>query len=1003
MRLFLLALLAPAMLWSQSVQISGIVRDSSGFIIPGAMVTLTKEDTGVRHVSASNGEGYYAIPAAQPGVYKIRVSRIGFQTAIRMGVKLDVGERARIDFTLRAGMREDSIQVTAGQDLLDAQDSSVGTVIGRNLIDALPLSGRGLLSLLQVTPGVLITPASSGVEAGQFSAAGQRADANYVTVDGVSVNDGIELIGLPGTPTVQQTLGGAIPAYTALGSMQSLVSLEAIEEFRVQTSSAGADAGRMPGAHLSILTRSGTNPFHGSFFNYFRNEALDANDWFANQGNQARGPFRLNDFGGTIGGPIVRNRTFFFLSQEDLRLQHSLPEVQFVPMPEIRATAPAPTLALLNALPLPNGPEISPGLAMYTVNAPRSSSVDSTSVRLDHTFGSSLQFFSRFSRSPSVDTQDHPGVLAVSRLSLASNRVTAGLDWMLSPRISNSLRFNHSSVTEDSAIRTPAINLAQYAPSLALPGPTAYGLDILTLGLVISGDEGVASQRQWNVTDTLSVTRGAHLLQFGADFRSLSPSLSATPYSVDSMYTDLNALASGSIYILSVNQRNPVAMRLANLSLFAQDTWKVSSRLTLNYGLHWEFNPAPTAGNAMPLFASVNLNDSTIEAASSGGSLWKIGAGNFAPRIGAAFKLRPGLVLRAGAGVYYDLGFGTALETAIAQNTASFFNVSTNENPALLNLSFTPTGPGLLAASKLAQGFRTPRSIQWNATIEQEVARRAVVSASYVGSADSSLLRKELLALPGLGYVDVFTNRGGASYQALQAQVRSRFHQRLEGIVSFSWAHSIDNCSQDGDLFSPGAAWAGAVDRGNSSFDIRQSFSAALTYDLPAFLRRWSVSGIYTARTGFPITVYGLNSYFPPGDETRPDLLPDQPIWISSSNAPGGRILNRAAFAMPDAFAPGTLGRNAIAGFGMSQLDLSLQRQFSLSERWKAQLRIEAFNTFNHPNFGNPDSFLGDPSFGKPVTMLDQFLGAGGPSSGLAPALQIGGPRSLQLAVRFRF
>jgi hypothetical protein len=131
--------------------------------------------------------------------------------------------------------------------------------------------------------------------------------------------------------------------------------------------------------------------------------------------------------------------------------------------------------------------------------------------------------------------------------------------------------------------------------------------------------------------------------------------------------------------------------------------------------------------------------------------------------------------------------------------------------------------------------------------------------------------------------------------------------------------------------------------------------------------------------------------------------MPNQPIWISSSNTPEGRVLNRAAFAMPDAFAPGTLGRNAIAGFGMSQLDLSLQRQFSLSDRWKAQLRIEAFNTFNHPNFGNPDSFLGDPSFGKPVTMLDQFLGAGGPSSGLAPALQIGGPRSVQLAVRFRF
>jgi hypothetical protein len=666
---------------------------------------------------------------------------------------------------------------------------------------------------------------------------------------------------------------------------------------------------------------------------------------------------------------------------------------------------------LLDLLPLPNGPEISPGLAEYSVNAPRSSSVDSTSVRIDHAFGSSLQTFARFSRSPSLDLQQHPGVLALSRLSLSANRITTGLDAMLSPTVNNSLRLNHSAVTENSAIQTQGINLAQYTPQIALPAAADNTVEVLTLGLAIGGDDGVARQRQWNLTDTLSATRGSHLLQFGADFRSLAPSLSAAPYTVDSLYTDLNALASGSIYILSVNQRTPVSMRLSDVSIFAQDAWKISSRFTLSYGLHWEFNPAPNAGAALPLFASVNLNNSTIQATSNGSSLWKPGAGNFAPRLGAAFRLRPGLVFRTGAGVYYDLGFGTALETAISENTASFFDIQTNQNPALLNLTFAPTGPGLLAATKLASGFRTPLSIQWNATLEQEVARRAVVSVSYVGSADRRLLRKELLALPSLGYVDVFTNGGSASYEALQAQARSRFRQRLQGIASFSWAHSLDNSSQDEDLFSPAAAWAGSVDKGDSNFDIRLSFSAALTYDLPWFAhgwlhsgsRDWSLSGIYTARTGFPITVYGLNSYFPAGDETRPDLVTGQPLWIPAVNVPEGRMLNTAAFSMPSAFLPGTLGRNAIPGFGMSQLDLALQRQFSLSERWKAQVRLEAFNTLNHPNFGNPDAFLGDPTFGRPLTMLDQFLGAGGPSSGLAPVLQIGGPRSVQAAVRFRF
>src|SRR5580698_8911598 len=166
MKICLFTLLAPAVLLAQNVQISGLVRDSSGAMVRDAAVTLTKEDTGVRHLSKSNAEGYYTIPAAQPGVYKIRVSRDGFQTAIRMGVKLDVGETARIDFVLRAGMLEDSVQVTAAQGLLDGEDTSVGTVFGRGLIEALPLSGRGLLTLLEVTPGVLITPATAGVEAG---------------------------------------------------------------------------------------------------------------------------------------------------------------------------------------------------------------------------------------------------------------------------------------------------------------------------------------------------------------------------------------------------------------------------------------------------------------------------------------------------------------------------------------------------------------------------------------------------------------------------------------------------------------------------------------------------------------------------------------------------------------------------------------------------------------------------------------------------------------------
>jgi hypothetical protein len=324
-----------------------------------------------------------------------------------------------------------------------------------------------------------------------------------------------------------------------------------------------------------------------------------------------------------------------------------------------------------------------------------------------------------------------------------------------------------------------------------------------------------------------------------------------------------------------------------------------------------------------------------------------------------------------------------------------------------LPLGFATTGEGLQSATKLAQGFRTPVSIQWNTSLEQEVLGHSVLSVSYLGSSDRRLLRNELLLLPNLGYTNVFTNRGAASYQAFQTQFRSRFSKRLQGLASFTWAHSIDNSSRTEELFSPAIGWSGNVDRGDSSFDVRRAFSAALMYDLPhlrfRYLTGWSLSTIFRARTGFPLTVNGIDSYFPHGEETRPNLVSGPPIWIADRNAPLGVELNPAAFAMPVQFVPGTLGRNAIPGFGMSQLDLAIQREFVIRERLKVQLRLETFNTLNHPNFGNPDTFLGDPGFGKPASTLAQFLGAGGPASGLAPVLQIGGPRSLQLAVRLRF
>ena len=293
-----------------------------------------------------------------PGVYKITVRKDGFRTLIRFGVKLSPSQPARADFKLVVGSVQETITVEGSTPLLHGEDASVGTLVGRDEIERLPLNGRGLLGLLELAPGVVVTPATRG-ESGQFSAAGQRPNANFFSVDGVSANSGVSGGGQPA-----QSTGATLPAMTAFGSLDSLVSLEALQEARVQTSTAVPEFGGLPGAQISLSSRSGSNDPHGSLFYGFRNEALDANNWFSNQHGDSRSPLKLHDFSVTLGGPLQRNRTFFFLSYEGMRL--SQPFIWRQPVPSAAARESAPDWPVLNLFPTANGPGLGDGLAEWT-------------------------------------------------------------------------------------------------------------------------------------------------------------------------------------------------------------------------------------------------------------------------------------------------------------------------------------------------------------------------------------------------------------------------------------------------------------------------------------------------------------------------------------------------------------------------------------------------------------------------------------------------------------
>src|SRR5579872_7372726 len=289
--------LSGSLLAQETAQLSGFIWDSSDALVPAAGVSVVNEETGFRRDTRSGDGGSYQVAYLNPGHYKITVRRDGFRTLVQFGIKLDAAQSARLDFHLQLGDVQEVVTVNGGPVLLNAEDASVSTLVGRNWIEQLPLNGRGLLTLMELAPGAIITPASAG-EAGQFSINGQRPNTNYFTVDGVSANTGVSGGGLPA-----QMPGGSLPNMTAFGSFHDLISVESLDEFRVQTSTAAPEYGRAPGGEIQLSSRSGSNDFHGLFFEAFRNEALDANDWFRNSTGSPRLPLRMSDYGGTLGGP----------------------------------------------------------------------------------------------------------------------------------------------------------------------------------------------------------------------------------------------------------------------------------------------------------------------------------------------------------------------------------------------------------------------------------------------------------------------------------------------------------------------------------------------------------------------------------------------------------------------------------------------------------------------------------------------------------------------------
>jgi Carboxypeptidase regulatory-like domain len=1052
----LLLLAAPSRAQSPAATLAGTVIDERGAVVPSVEITVLNLSTAVQRHASTDGEGRFVIPLLPPGGYTLTAQRDGFSTLEVRNILLNVGDRQALRIRLKVGEVGETVTVVdALKDGIGrSASSSVGTVVNRRFVENLPLNGRSFQTLFELAPGAVLTRASFN-EQGQFSVNGQRANANYFTVDGVSANVGVSAGASPG-----QAAAGGLPALTVLGGANNLVSLDALEEFRLLTSSYAPEFGRTPGAQVAIATRSGTNELHGSAFEYLRAGALDANDWFANSRGLRRPAIRQHDFGGSLGGRLTRDRAFFFASYEGMRLRQ--PQVALTEVPSLasRAAAPAQVQMLFKAFPVPNGADLAGGFAEFAASYSDPSRFDAASARFDLVASERLTLFARYSFAPSRTSQrggvSSPGqsgqsLNTINRTSLDTETLTFGATSALDARATGDLRFNWSRVRGETELSLDDFGGAAPPPaSLLFPPfarPETSGFQVTLRGGLNAGfgtGKNVNNlQRQLNLVGSLSVVApGGHELRFGFDYRRLAPVYGPLSYAQTLVFGDaatsgvLAASATARAFQVKVTaDAGPRLPLFMNLSLYAQDAARITPRLTVVYGLRWELNPPPheTRGNDPAVLAGLdegsgsvinggNVAPRVLALAPGGTPLWRTAYGNVAPRAGVAYLLSPsrGTTLRGGLGVFYDLGTGQAAQ--------AFGSVFPYAREKLLSDVLFPLDPATAQPPPLsldppygtvyafAPRLRLPYTIQWSAGLEQPLGARQSLSVSYVGAAGRRLLRQTALLKPNPNFtlVRLLSNGGASDYNALQAVYARRLARGLQAHAAYTWSHSIDDDSDDS---ASGLIFTGSFDprseRGPSTFDVRHSFSAAATFDLPrpgkhtraaAFLRDWSLDTIFRARTATPVNVIQTTGIFI-GDlveARRPDLVAGVPLYLEDPRAPGGRRVNPAAFRAVDV-GQGTLGRNALRGFGLSQLDLAVRRQLTLSERARLQLRAEVFNLLNHPNFGDPVADLTSRLFGLSTQTFARGLGTGGLNGGLSPLYQVGGPRSVQLALRLTF
>jgi hypothetical protein len=1057
---------------TETATVSGRVSDKSGAIVPGAKVEIQSVEQGIVTATVTDGAGIYVFPSVHPGQYRIAVQKEGFRRVDVLDLVVNVQDHIEQNFSLQVGSISESITVSGGAPLVNTEDASVSTVVDRNFAENLPMNGRSFQTLIDLTPGVVVVP-SGDLDSGQFSVNGQRASSNYWMVDGVSANVGSS------TYYGGNGVAGAAGTSSTLGGTNSLVSVDALQEFRIQTSTFAPEFGRTPGAQISIVTRSGANQFHGSVFDYLRNDIFDASNWFnayTNNPPLPKAEERQNDLGGSFSGRILKDRTFFFFSYEGLRLR--LPTTALTQVPDLTARQNAsPALQpYLNAFPQPNGPgavdsqgNLIAGAAQFNKSYSNPATLDAYSLRIDHHLSEKVTLFGRYNYSPSKILERGVAAVGDALSSVSSSRigtqtVTIGSTWTVSARTVNELRFNYSRTNasgrsfQDSFGGAEPLLLSLPSPYTAQNGRLSFDIFSLAQGSLESGLRVRNVQRQVNLVDNISVQVGAHHLKFGVDYRRLSPVFAPFLYQQIAFFGDVPSAGKGQLLAADTQSLLGATLLFRNLGAFVQDTWLVIPRLTVTYGLRWDtdFSPSSIAGPSLPAVTGFDLHDlSHLALAPAGTPAFKTAYRNVTPRVGLAYQLSQsqnwGTVARGGFGVFDDLASSEAaniiLQGGYPFSSGFSFHLGGSFPPDPISAAPPPIEPpnagnrGRLAA--FDPNLQLPYTLQWNVALEQGLGGQQSLSATYIGSLGRRLIQTTQVSSPNrnIAGANLVANTSTSGYNALQLQFQRRLLKGLQVLASYSWSHSIDTASAGSAAIGSNTSTSGTnqdANRGSSDFDIRNAFSGAVTFVVPAIklspivsaiTRGWSLESIIQARSSLPVEILNGNfGRFTNGfsSDVRPDVIAGIPLYLYGRQYPGGKAINNipgavaggcsdgsqsvGPFCSPPADAngsplrQGSLGRNTLRGFGATQWDFAVHRDFPIHESLSLQFRAEMFNVLNHPSFAPPVGDVSLPQFGLSTQMLGQFLGGGNLGSGsFSPLYQIGGPRSMQFALKLSF